>query len=320
MHASTVRRRSFLENSCRGPSSLSRKLGGEERLLAAYCVSFNVLSLLVAHTILSLFLFSTNLGSDRSCQQQQQHTADEKTTAWRRYCYFRCLPSAGIAHMLLILYFFFSSLFCFDGCARWRENDRSNHQLLSTHFACLIFCFTSNPLSLLRVVWSAVHAECRKKKQKNIITKSIFSSFVFAIRSLDEKSDFLSSSHREPSFSPPRNTFSNSSSSNRSLHIIKSVRPLLIRKPAYQWLPIQSPPSPMHRHRSCRCNFNNRISLRFPWLVSIACDRARESPFSLINACVSIANPLIYRFAVTWSSRRSGRTGLRGLVLRHLHR
>lgn len=61
----------------------------------------------------SLFLFSTNLGSDRSCQQQQQHhTADEKTTAWRRYCYYRCLPAAGIAHTLVLskIYLFFSLL------------------------------------------------------------------------------------------------------------------------------------------------------------------------------------------------------------------
>jgi len=69
------------------------------------------LYLLVAHTIFSLFLFSTNLGSDRSCQQQQHYTADKKTTAWRRYCCsYRCLPAAGIAH-IAFLFVFFLNLF-----------------------------------------------------------------------------------------------------------------------------------------------------------------------------------------------------------------
>lgn len=74
--------------------SFSKKKGNEN-------FSYSFVCICLLHTRSSLFLFSTNLGSDRSCQQQQQHyTADKKTTAWRRYCYHRCLPAAGIAHML----------------------------------------------------------------------------------------------------------------------------------------------------------------------------------------------------------------------------
>jgi len=131
----------------------------------------------------SLFLFSTNLGSDRSCQQQQQHhTADEKTTAWRRYCYYRCLPAAGIAHTLVLskIYLFFS-LLCllffnthwlndFWEAKKWkrfrkkskktkkeREENWSNHNERGRiALWCLLIwllCFDS---SLLLVVWSVL--------------------------------------------------------------------------------------------------------------------------------------------------------------------
>ena len=43
--------------------------------------SDSIVCICLLHTRSSLFLFSTNLGSDRSCQQQQHHTADKKTTA-----------------------------------------------------------------------------------------------------------------------------------------------------------------------------------------------------------------------------------------------
>ena len=96
------------------------------------CSSFGFVFGLLHTRSCSLFLFSTNLGSDRSCQQQRQqhHTADKKTTAWRRYCYYRCLPAAGIAHTLFYPWFISFPL-CFVCFEHWPRSISSSSSLLA---------------------------------------------------------------------------------------------------------------------------------------------------------------------------------------------
>ena len=129
-----------------------------------------VFGLLHTHSFL-YSSFSTNLGSDRSCQQQH-HTSDKKTTAWRRYCYYRCLPAAGIAHTLFYPWFIFFSV-CFVCFEHWPKNstitfshtylyDRnwSNHMERLNNMMHLLWCLLIWLLcfykNMLLVVWSVL--------------------------------------------------------------------------------------------------------------------------------------------------------------------